>query len=88
MPRSKRPRKQYKPKPIASLKPKRMSVEQQIKQVYGKKTPYCGVCKTECVLARQEDVDAYKKYDTSYPFDFIYVPACDCWETNEDWMEL
>lgn len=87
MPKSKRPRKKY--KPITSVKPrKKMTAEQQIKQMYGDKKPYCKVCGTECVLAPHEDVIAYKNYDSTYPFDFIFVPACGCWETNEDWMGL
>lgn len=65
-----------------------MDIQTQIKTLFPK-TPYCGVCGTECVLAPQDEVEAYKQYDTSYKFDFIYSPACRCWEKkgNEDWMK-
>ena len=88
MPQSKRPRKKYKPKPITSVKPRKiMTTDEQIKQLYGDKLPYCKICETKCVRATDEEVLDYKKYDTTYQFDFIFAPSCDCWETNVDWME-
>lgn len=87
MPKNKRPRKQYKPKPIASLKPRKMTADEQIKKLYGNRVPHCKICGTTCVRATDDEVKSYKLYDTSYPFDFIFAPACKCWETNDDWME-
>ncbi len=62
-----------------------MDIQTQIKTLFPK-TPKCKYCGTKCSLAPQEDVKAYKEYDTSYRFDFIYVPVCSCWEKNDDWM--
>lgn len=75
--------KKYKP---PMRKTRTYTMEEQAKMVFPK-TPYCGVCGAECVLAPEEDVKAYKQYDTTYKFDFIYAPACGCWETNDDWMK-
>ena len=91
MPKSKNRRKnkkvkQRKPQPPKVLKLHEMDKQIQIKTLFPK-TPYCKYCGTECVLAPDEDVIAYKEYDTTYKFDFIYVPECSCWERNEDWME-
>ena len=62
-----------------------MTMKEQAKMVFPT-TPKCKYCGTECSLAPDEDVKAYKEYDTSYRFDFIYVPECSCWEKNDDWM--
>ena len=66
-----------------------MDIQTQIKTLFPT-TPKCKYCGAECVLAPEEDVKAYKEYDTSYKFDFIYAPACGCWEKpgQEDWMEV
>ena len=77
--------KKHKPKPITSQRLENMDIQTQIKTLFPK-TPHCKYCGTECVLAPEEDVKAYKEYDTSYKFDFIYVPECSCWEKNDDWM--
>ena len=59
MPQSKRPRKKY--KPITSVKPRKiMSTDEQIKQLYGDKLPYCKICGTKCVRATDEEVLDYK----------------------------
>ena len=64
-----------------------MTMEEQAKMVFPT-TPYCGVCGKETILAPKDEVEAYKEYDTSYRFGFIYAPACSCWEkpNQEDWM--
>lgn len=68
---------------------KKLSVEQQIKMVYGDKKPYCFHCQTDAVLASDEDVKTYKQlHDPSYQFDFIFIPQCNCWETHDEWMDV
>ena len=84
MPTSKKPRKQHTPKP----KQKRLTIEQQIKMIYGDKKPYCVVCDKDAVLAKKEEVEAYKIVDTTYQLDFIFVPDCDCWLTEPNWMDI
>ena len=70
------------------MKKKRLTIEQQIKMLYGEKRPYCKVCDTDMVLAKKEEVEMYKKIDTTYELDFVYVPDCDCWLTNSEYMEV
>lgn len=65
------------------------SVEEQINELYGDKRPYCKVCDKDAVLAEIEDVEMYKKIvDINYPLDFIYIPDCECWLDEPDWMEV
>lgn len=77
--------KKRKIKPITSQRLENMDIQTQIKTLFPK-TPKCKYCGTECSLAPDEDVKAYKEYDSSYKFDFIYIPECKCWEKNDDWM--
>lgn len=77
--------KKHKAKLITTPRLENMDIQTQIKTLFPK-TPKCKYCETECSLAPDEDVKAYKEYDTSYRFDFIYVPECKCWEKNDDWM--
>ena len=79
-------KKYKKPTPPKVKQLHEMDLQTQIKTLFPK-TPYCKFCGTECELAPDEDVKAYKAYDSTYKFDFIYVPKCSCWERNEDWME-
>ena len=85
MPKNKKPRKKYTPKPMVK---KRLTIEQQIKMIYGDKRPYCKICDKPAVLASDEDVKAYKQYDTTYQLDFIYVPQCGCYNEFEEWMDI
>ena len=87
MPQSKKRKgaKKYKATSINKPKLENMDIQTQIKTLFPT-TPKCKYCGTECSLAPDEDVKAYKEYDTSYRFDFIYVPECSCWEKNDDWM--
>lgn len=87
MAKSKKPRKKYTPKPKV-VKVKRLSVEQQIKMIYGDKRPYCKVCGKDAVLASDEEVKAYKQYDTTYQLDFIFGPDCECYKTEDEWMDV
>jgi len=49
--------------------------------------PKCKICGADTEFASEQDVMEYKKYDTTYQFNFIISPKCDCWQTNEEWMD-
>lgn len=66
----------------------KLPVEEQIKAIYGNKRPYCVDCGKDAVLADDKEVSHYKLYDTTYKLDFIFVPQCDCWQSNESWMDV
>ena len=65
-----------------------MSKEKQIEDMYGDLRPYCEICDTDCVLASDEDLRMYKTQDKGYNLDFMFIPDCDCWENNEEWMAV
>ena len=73
MPKSKKPRKKYTPKP-------------KVKVIT--KNPFCKVCNTTTRLATNSELADFKAHDPSFTMDFIFLPQCDCWETNDEWMTL
>ena len=93
MPKAKNKRKngkvaQRKPKPMKEIDFRKLSGEEQYRLLRGKdELPKCKVCGADTEFASEEDVKAYKAYDTTYQYNFIISPKCDCWQTNEEWMD-
>lgn len=86
MPKSKKPRKKYNaPKVIDFYK---LSAKQQIKEIYGDKIPYCKVCNTPTKLATQDELHTFKIYEPNYQLKFMWMPDCNCWEHEAEWMEV
>ena len=85
MPKSKKPRKKHTPKVVDFSQ---LSAKQQIKHIYGDKTPYCKVCNTETRLATEQELKDFKWYEPSYNLKFMWVPECECWEKEPEWMTL
>ncbi len=73
MPKSKKPRKKYKPKPKV--------------QVINK-VPHCKHCGTDTRLATTAELAHFKASDPTFDFPFLFLPQCECWQQHNDWMEL
>ena len=81
-------RKQHTPNHDRVVKLNKLTAEQQINKLYGDKRPYCKVCGVDAILASDDEVSMYKQYDTTYNLDFIYIPQCECYKTNTEWMDI
>lgn len=66
----------------------KLSAKEQIKQIYGNKTPYCKFCNTETRLATEQEMKDFRFYEPGYQLKFMWVPECSCWEQHEEWMAL
>jgi len=73
MPKSKKPRKKYTPKP-------------KVKVI--EKMPYCKICNTDTRLATNYELMDFKAHDPSFNLPMLFLPQCDCWEQHDEWMEL
>lgn len=81
MAKSKNRRKNGKVKKHTPSKPKKISVESLPK-------PHCKICKTETRLATQQEMAQMKAMDESFNLPFLWVPECECYLENEEWMEI
>jgi len=89
MPKSKlrKKRQPYKPR-VKEVDFKTLSGIEQYRLLRGKdELPKCKICGSDTELASDEDVNVYKGYDATYPYNFIIAPKCSCWETHQIWME-
>jgi len=73
MPKSKKPRKKYTPKP-------------KVRVI--NKEPHCKHCFRTCRLATNYELADFKAHDPTFKMDFLFLPQCECWEKHDDWMEL
>lgn len=73
MPKSKKPRKKYIPRP-------KMQVIE--------KMPYCLHCKTETRLATSKELIEFRAYDPTFNQPILFLPQCECWSEHEFWMTL
>lgn len=74
MPKNKKPRKKRVVKPQA---PKII-----------KKYPHCKVCGNETRLATTSELTNFRAHDPSMNMDFLFLPTCECWEKEDEWMTL
>lgn len=74
--------------PKSKVRKKRKPYTPKEKVMVAKKTPHCKVCGTDCRLATNAELANIKAHDPSFNLPFLFLPECNCWETNEDWMTL
>ena len=49
----------------------------------------CKVCNTPCVMDASETFLKWKaEHNPDYPYDFVFIPQCNCYETVDEWMEI
>jgi len=49
----------------------------------------CKICKTLCT---KDSSDTFLKWkaenEPNYPYDFVFAPNCECYEHEDEWMEI
>jgi len=73
MPKTKKPRKKYTPKPKARVL---------------NKVPHCKVCGTDTRLATNAELSHFKAADPNFNLPFLFLPQCECWQIEDEWMVL
>ena len=52
------------------------------------KMPYCKYCGIKTRMATDSELAELKQADPTFDFPFLFIQQCNCWEENDDWMEL
>lgn len=53
-----------------------------------KKQPYCMHCNTPTKLATSTELLEVKAYDPTFNESFLFLPQCECWVDNKEWMTV